>query len=81
MNKFCACVCFMGVAFVSGCGDSGSFGEVERAELNEACDYLLSTVLNRDDLMACEVAFEPCEDWELENLVKQFECDVGERSD
>lgn len=81
MNKFCVCVCLMGVAFVSGCGDGSSSGEVDRAELNEACDYLLATVLNRDDLLACEVAFEPCEDWELENLVKQFECDVGERSE
>ena len=81
MDKFCAFVCLIGAAFASGCGAGGASGEVDRAELNEACDFLLATVLNRDDLLACEVAFEPCEDWELENLVKQFECDVGERSE
>lgn len=81
MNKILACMCIASMAMVVGCGDGDSVDAIDRADLNQQCDYLLATVLNRDDLMACEVAFEPCQDWELANLVKQFECDVGERVD
>jgi hypothetical protein len=30
--------------------------------------------------MSCSVAFESCETWELDRLVKQFECDLGATS-
>jgi hypothetical protein len=57
-----------------GCGENAA--TVDRNDLNNRCDFALTTILNRDDVLSCEVAFEVCEDWELVNIVKLFECDL-----
>jgi hypothetical protein len=70
-------LCLAGSFGLIGC--SGELApEIDRADLNDRCDYALSTILNSDELLGCEVAFEVCADWELQNLVRQFECDTGE---
>jgi len=73
-------VCLAGSFGLVGCSGEEA-PEIDRADLNDRCDYALSTILNSDELMACEVAFEVCADWELQNLVSQFECDTGEKTE
>ncbi len=73
-------VCLASCFGLIGCGGE-SAPEIDRADLNDRCDYALSTILNSDELLACEVAFEVCADWELQNLVNSFECSTGERTE
>jgi hypothetical protein len=70
-------LCLAGSFGLIGCSGEQA-PEIDRADLNDRCDYALSTILNSDELLGCEVAFEVCADWELQNLVRQFECDTGE---
>ena len=66
---------------LAACGESDTAATLDRADLTSRCDTALSSILNDQELLSCSVAFESCSTWELDRLVKQFECDLGMADD
>ena len=73
------CMPFMMVA----CGESegeilSDLSDVDRSELNARCDAAIATILNSDETLACEVAFQPCADLtKYHGYVIGLECQAG----
>jgi hypothetical protein len=64
------------------CGDTETeepfvLGTVDRGELDARCDVALETILNSDEVLACEASFSVCENAEYEGYVMQLECLSG----
>jgi hypothetical protein len=72
----------LSMGMVWGCGSSDSTeGYFDRDQLNQDCDFLMSTVRNNDELLSCEVALLECTDLEMSELVSKWNCDLGETTD